>query len=169
MCLYLSVWERTKSVSLRLCALVPHGPAVDLHRSPFILQIYGPLFTPSSFFLPVNKTLYIQYFPLLIEDIKGALWYLLTVGKCSSVLCKQARETLCELYSLCGGQRVCLPPNYDITASHASLGVSTYCTAASLLLSREPSTLSLLLKHTQTVYAVYSEPCTDTLISVRCK
>lgn len=54
-----------------MCALVPHGPAVDLHRSPFILQIYGPVFTPSSFFLPVDKTLYIQYFPFSLKTLKG--------------------------------------------------------------------------------------------------
>lgn len=35
---------------------------------------------------------------------------------------------------VCGGQRVCWPPNYDITASHASPDMSTYCTTASLLL-----------------------------------
>lgn len=41
----------------------------------------------------------------------------------------------CKLGIVCGGQCVCLPHNYDITASHASLDVSAHHNISIIILS----------------------------------
>lgn len=172
MCLYLSIWVWTKA-GVYDCACVcqrvpmPHGPAVDLYRSPFIPQIYRPVLTQSSFFLLLIKTLYVQYFPSHFRRSQDHVTSHDCV--CVCMVCEQARRRkisqgdnvcvceresarLCALllvlqlvclsiksvcfpsllfgycvnWTVCAKVSVCLPHNYDISASHASLDVSTH-------------------------------------------
>lgn len=178
MCLYLSIWVWTKAqvydcVCVCQCVPMPHGPAVDLHRSPFIPQIYRLVFLHSHhpFSSLLKPVMYIQYF----RQSQGLMASLdcVCVNVSSRCVSMQEREKyecvcvselvcltscftvgvficresccvfffppfvwmLCKLGNVCGGQCLCLPLNYDITASHASLDVSAHHSISIIILS----------------------------------
>lgn len=84
------------------CVPMPHGSAVDLQRSPFILQMYRLLFTQSSLIFLVIKTLYIKYFPSHFRQTQGLMAPLDCVCECVFMGCEHAGKT--EI----SGVRVCM-------------------------------------------------------------
>lgn len=167
-------------LSVSVCPCLMAQPLISTGLSLFPRFTDSFLHSHHSFSSLLKPVMYIQYF----RQSQGLMASLDCVCKCVLTVCEHARKRkisggecvcmsklvcltpcftvgvfiyreCCCVFS-CGGQCVCLPHNYDITASHASLDASAHHNISIIILSLS-ARLSVKQTNTQTeVKTVYN-------------